>query len=72
MMLHEPLYELHNKLMFCKFIVPLLLNNLFLIFIPFSPNLVANLTPISSISPPRVTYLDPPHTPRPLAATVRI
>ena len=32
-------------------------------FIPFSPNLVANHTPISSITPP--CYLDPPHTPRP-------
>ena len=29
-------------------------------FIPFFPNLVANHTPISSITPPR---LDPPHTP---------
>ena len=41
-------------------------------FIPFSPNLVANLTPISSISPSHVTYLDPLHTPHPLAATVGI
>ena len=32
-------------------------------FLPFSPNLVANHTPISSITPP--CYLDPPHTPRP-------
>ena len=33
-------------------------------FIPlFSPNLVANHTPISSITPP--CYLDPPRTPRP-------
>ena len=32
-------------------------------FIPFSPNLVANHTPISSITPP--CYLDSPHTPRP-------
>ena len=40
-------------------------------FIPFSPNLVANHSPISSITPPPC-YLDPLHTPRPLAATVRI
>ena len=32
-------------------------------FIPFSPNLVTNHTPISSITSP--CYLDPPHTPRP-------
>ena len=31
-------------------------------FITFSPNLVANHTAISSITPP--CYLDPPHTPR--------
>ena len=32
-------------------------------FIPFSPNLVVNHTPISSITPP--CYLDPLHTPLP-------
>ena len=31
----------------------------------FSPNLVANQTPISSITPPPMLFLDPPHTPRP-------
>ena len=33
--------------------------------LPFSPNLVANHTPISLIPPP--CYLDPPHTPLPIA-----
>ena len=53
--------------MWCEFYVSTSGNShvfFFQIFLPFSPNLVPNHTPISSNTPPPC-YLDPPHTPRP-------
>ena len=47
---------------FFLFSLFIFLNHLF-DFLPFSSNLVANHTHISSITPP--CYLDPPHTPHP-------